>query len=350
MASRASLPAKRGRKSHDDWAELPENELLEVRLRDLGLTLKGTWLEAQLCQLNGELKARGIRVQPHGWLSDEWFSPHVSPGVAFPFYLAHPRLMRLERKMMHEVEGGTQRECMRLLRHEAGHVVQRAYALHRRRKWLRLFGRSARPYPVAYRPNPASRKHVQYLRRWYAQCHPDEDFAETFAVWLSPRSNWRERYQGWPALKKLEYVDELMAEIAGVRPALTRRVEVDPLHALRGTLASHYRDKIARYAIDAPTFFDRDLKRIFSEDGEGPSAAAFIRRNRIVVRNSVAKWSGEYPVALDAAFGDMMHRCRVLQLRASGSARKMRLDLTALMSTKAVVTLYGSSRRQSFAV
>ncbi len=349
MTSR--VPAtKRKRARHPEWADLPDDELLDVRLKDLGLTVSGTWLQDCLDDLNRELRARGITVQPHAWLSDEWFSPHASPGIAFPFYLAHPRLMRLERRMMREVEGGTKRECMRLLRHEAGHVVHRAYALHRRKRWTDLFGRSARPYPTHYRPNPASKNYVQHLRRWYAQCHPDEDFAETFAVWLTPRNNWRKRYADWPALKKLSYVDELMHDVAGDRPVLTRRLEDDPLHKLPGTLGDHYEQKLARYAVDAPHILDRELRRIFTQDGGGAPAASFIRRNRAVIRSSVAKWSGEYPVALDHAFDDMIDRTRALRLRAHGSERKMRLDLTALMATKAVLSLYGASRRQSFAV
>ena len=30
----------------------------------------------------------------------------------------------------------------------------------------------------------------------YAASHPEEDFAETFAVWLTPRSNWRQSFPG----------------------------------------------------------------------------------------------------------------------------------------------------------
>ncbi len=159
-------------------------------------------------------------MRPHAWISSEWFSSDDTPGIAIPFYLAHPRLMRLERKMIIDVEGGTVPECMRILRHEAGHVVQHAYQLQRHRRWQQLFGPSSTRYPRYYRPNPASKNYVQHLRLWYAQSHPDEDFAETFAVWLTPRSNWRRRYEGWPALKKLQYVDELMEEIAGQRPLL----------------------------------------------------------------------------------------------------------------------------------
>jgi hypothetical protein len=306
-----------------------------------------------LRELNGELRERGLAIKVHGWISDEWFSPPETPGIAFPFYLAHPRLMRLERKMMLEVEGGTRRECMRLLRHEAGHVVEYGFGLHRRRRWQKLFGRAGAPYPEHYHADPTSKHYVQYLRRWYAQCHPDEDFAETFAVWLSPRSNWRKRYAGWPALEKLDYVDALMQEIAGEKPAPQKRFEVDPMHTLKGTLGQHYKRKRERYAIDTPTVFDRDLRRIFSAEprhARAPHASSLIRRNRAQIIRSVAKWTGEYPLAIDAAIDDMIDRCRALKLRAPVGEPQVRLELTAMLSSKAVYTHYSSSRRHWFAV
>ncbi len=210
------------------WTSLSDDELLDVRIKDLKVTVEGTWLENCLHTLHAELDSHDIRARPHAWISSEWFSPENTPGIAIPFYLAHPRLMRLEKKFILDVEGGTWSECMRILRHEAGHVITHAYQLHRRRRWQQLFGPSSKRYPRYYRPNPASRHHVQHLRLWYAQSHPDEDFAETFAVWLRPRSHWRSRYAGWPALKKLDYVDELMKDIAGKRPVLTHREKVEP--------------------------------------------------------------------------------------------------------------------------
>ena len=226
--------------------------------------------------LHEELEERGIRLRPHAWISSEWFSPDNTPGIAIPFYLAHPRLMKLEKKMMLDVEGGTWSECMAILRHEAGHTVQHAYQLHRRRRWQQLFGPSSKHYPLYYRPNPASRRYVQHLRLWYAQSHPDEDFAETFAVWLRPRSNWRTRYAGWPALKKLEYVDELMDEIAGKRPLLTSRERVDPLHELSETLGNHYQKKQAFYAFE-PTedLRPRSLPAVFRRSKASPGATGF---------------------------------------------------------------------------
>jgi hypothetical protein len=181
---------------------------------------------------------------------------------------------------------------MRILRHEAGHVLQHSYALHRHPRWRRLFGRSSTRYPNYYRPDPASRNFVQHLRLWYAQSHPDEDFAETFAVWLTPRSNWRKRYEGWPALKKLQYVDELMAELANRKPVLSRRKEVEPLRALRTTLGEHYQKKLEHYSVDAPRAYDRDLLRIFSNNPRhrhSPPAAAFIRHHRGDIRRLVSR-------------------------------------------------------------
>jgi hypothetical protein len=346
--SRATRPKE------PQWAALSDGELLGVRLKDLKLKLQGTWLDACLEDLNNELKSHGLNVGVHGWLSDEWFSPPETPGVAFPFYLAHQRLMRLERKMMLEVEGGTRRDCMRILRHEAGHVVQHAYGLHRLKRWQTLFGSATEPYPASYRANPASKRYVQYLPRWYAQCHPDEDFAETFAVWLTPRFNWKKRYADWPALKKLHFVDTVMDELDGARPAAVKRTQVDPVSTLNMTLGEHYEAKRKRYAVDTPTVFDRDLKRIFvreTTNQRAPLAAAVIKKNRAKIIRTVARESGEYPVALDAALNDMIARTRALNLRAPRSNQATRLEISAMLTSKAVYSHYASSsRRHWFAV
>ena len=334
------------------WSYLPDDELLQMRLKDLNLTIDGTWLQGCVKMLNGELKRRGL-VQAHAWLSDEWFSPDTTPGIAIPFYLAHPRLARLERKMFKDVEGGTQRQCMQILRHEAGHIVQHAYALHRRRKWQEMFGRSSTPYPESYRPNPNSRNFVQHLPRWYAQSHPDEDFAETFAIWLTPRINWRQRYAEWPgALAKLEYVDRLMGEIAGARSGLTRRLEVDPAHRLNRTLAEHYEQKLAWYAVDTDTRYDRDLQRIFSSDprhAHRPTASSFIRSNRTRIREAAWRISGAYQLALDNTIDLLASRARALKLRTAGRDYEIRKAMVRLLNNKVAHQLH-TSRRQWFAV
>lgn len=350
MPSRTSN--SRGRRKNG-WATLPDEELLRLRLKDLRVSIDGTWLEDQLDQLHDELAHRDLRLRPHAWVSDEWFSPKNTPGIAIPFYLTHPRLMRLERKMILEVEGGNERECQRILRHEAGHAVQNAYQLQRRRRWQELFGTSSTRYPKFYRPNPASKNHVHHLRYWYAQSHPDEDFAETFAVWLRPRYDWRKRYAGWPALRKLEYVDELMAEIAGQRPTLTHRAKVDPLSQLTHTLAEHYLKKKKHYTSETPRHYDRELHRIFSAEPRHrhhPAASTFLRQNRARIRQMVAKWTEEYQLTLDHVLDDMIDRCRELRLRAVGSKQRLMTDFTLLLTAMTVHSLYSPSHRKWIAL
>ena len=158
------------------------------------------------------------RFRPYVWLSTDWFTPDGLSGFAIPFFLAHPRLARLEGRHMLEVEGGGHDWCMKLLRHETAHAIDNAYRLRRRKRWREVFGRASEKYAEAYLPRPLSREYVLNLDDWYSQSHPLEDFAETFSVWLQPRSQWRRRYADWPALKKLEYVDELMERIGADPP------------------------------------------------------------------------------------------------------------------------------------
>ena len=325
------------------WSRLKQERLLDVRLRDLGVRLEGTWVEDCVKELWLELEERGIDFHPHVWLSNEFFSPGGVPGFAVPFYLTHPRLLRLERSMMLEVEGGTYDECLRILRHECGHALQHAYELHRRRLWRQHFGSSAKPYPKVYSPNPASRRFVQHLRLYYAQSHPDEDFAETFAVWLQPRHHWRRRYAGWPALKKLEYVDDLMEELKTLRPRVRTREQVDPLSSLRKTLREHYVEKRSQYAVRFPDTYDRDLLRIFSADPRHKGkerASAFLRRHRAEIRRTVARWTGGYEFTIDQVLRDVIGRARELRLRAAASERRLLLDSAGMLAVRTVHFLY----------
>ena len=320
------------------WEKCTNQELLDWRICDLGLELKGTPLEAPIGRLYNELAARNLRVKPHCWLSEEWFSPEAIPGIAIPFYLAHPRLKRLERSQILEVEGGTNAECLRLLRHESGHALQHAFRLHRRKKWRELFGSSTEPYPDYYRPNPGSRRYVVHLPHWYAQSHPDEDFAETFAVWLTPGSRWRRKYMGWPALQKLRYVDQLMHELAGQSPPVRSRAKPDPVHRIKTTLGDHYRTKRERYRVLASRAYDQDLLRFFTPIEEStnrsPSAAAFLRSHRTEIRRMVARSTGKHELALDTVLGEMIARSRELKLRAVGRQHTLVIDFAILLAAR----------------
>ena len=335
-------------KARTEWEQLPREQLLDVRIRDLRLTLDGTWVADCVARLHDELATRGIALRPHCWLADEWFSPQNVPGIGIPFYLVHPRLVRLERSMMQEAEGASKTECMQILRHEAGHAVQHGYRLHRRSTYQRLFGRSTTKYPTSYRPKPASRHFVQHLRAYYAQAHPDEDFAETFAVWLQPRTRWRKRYDGWGALRKLEYVDALMTELENTRPPVRSRERVAPVSQLTATLREHYAAKRDFYAVDAPGAYDRELSHIFSSSSRhsaGELASRFIVRHAKEIRTLVSRWTSESEFTIDQLLREMIGRSRALKLRVPGPDKAVLLDFAGMLAVRSVHFLY--RRRES---
>jgi len=343
-----SRPSARPTAPPADWAELPDEALLDLRLCDLPVTIAGSWLEDRVAALDAELAARGLTFRPHYWLSAEWFSPDGVPGVAIPFYLAHPRLMKLERAQMLEVEGGTPDWCLKILRHEAGHAFDNAYDLRRRRRRVRLFGSPSTPYPDFYLPRPYSKSFVLHLDSGYAQSHPDEDFAETFAVWLNPDGDWRRRYADWKALTKLEYMDDLMQEIAGQKPVVRSRRLVEPLDRLRTTLRKHYARRREHYGIEYPRFYDRDLRRLFSSDPayrKNPTAARVIGQIRRDVRRLVAEWTGSYQYTIDRVIEDMTARARELQLRLRHPLDRTKLDFTILVTVQTMNYLHSGRHR-----
>ena len=302
------------------WAGYADEELLDLRFADLEIESPGILVETCLERAFTELGQRGIRFRPRVWVSDEWFSPDGIGGFAVPFYLTHPRLRRLEKKMMYAVEGGTRRECLKLVRHETAHALQHAYRLERRRDWQRTFGRSSRRYPDRYRPNPASRDYVHHLQDWYAQCHPDEDFAETFSVWLPPRSRWRDSYTGWPALGKLEYVDRLMGEVSPRPVPRVSRRAIDPVHRLQTTLREHYDERRERFGVNRTSSLDAPLRSFFKDDspaGGRQGGAALLRRVRPRVEAGVAPRSVEAEYALAMVYDDLIGRSEVLALKTA---------------------------------
>lgn len=296
-----------------------------MRFCDLKLTLRNPTVERALDNVYRELRRRGLRIRPHVWLSVEWFSPDGVPGIAIPFYMAHPRLMRLERHMMGEVEGGNASWLMRILRHEVGHALDNAFRLRRRKGWRKIFGKASRPYPDEYRVRPTSRNFVLHLGHWYAQSHPTEDFAETFAVWMQPKARWRREYQGWPALAKLEYVDSLMNQIRGERPLVDNKYYVEPLSENTRTLAEHYRRKLARYEFDTPDAYDLRLKRVFGKRSKGRRrlrASTFVRECRPQLERLLLRRSRLYPYLVHHVMRTVTQRCRELDLVVDTSKRE----------------------------
>jgi hypothetical protein len=335
-------------KKKPDLNRMSDEQLLDMRMCDLQLSIRDTPLEKRTKQLNEELAHRGLRFKPHYWLSEDWFSPDHIPGIAIPFYLAHPRLIRLERKQLLEVEGGTKDWCMKILRHEAGHAIDTAYRLRSRANYRKTFGKPSRTYPEYYQPTPSSRDFVLHLEMWYAQAHPLEDFAETFAVWLRPGSRWRTRYRDWPAISKLQVVDTFMSSIDGKKPAVTSRATIEPISRIRKTLRTHYQRKREHYEVDYPSIYDTDLRKLFSSDpnhNRNTTAAAFLNRIRGELRRSVARWTGEYSYTIDQVIQEMIERCRELKLRVGASPEETKRDAMILVAVRTTNFLHEGRHR-----
>lgn len=314
------------------WADYDDEALLELRFRSLRLRLHNSLVWPDVEQLYTELQRRGIRFRPRVWISTEWFSPDGIPGFAVPFYLAHPRLRQLERNIMGEVEGGNRKWRMRILRHETGHAIDNAYALRRRRDWREMFGRASTPYPDDYSPRPSSRRHVLHLGHWYAQSHPTEDFAETFAVWMQPRARWRRDYAEWPALRKLEFTDRVMDEIASCRPKRHDTSVIEPLSDVDQTLGDHYRLKKARYG-GIERRYDPWIMRVFIARARRPRAIAasrFLREIEPQLRRLLERRARLHPYYVDHAIATVIRRARQLDLVLRSPRREAKRPVVRL--------------------
>jgi hypothetical protein len=235
---------------------------------------------------------------------------------------------------------------MRILRHETGHALDNAFRIHSRPHWKELFGSFSAPYPTWYQPEPSSRDYVLNLNAWYAQAHPAEDFAETFAVWLRPGWRWRREYFGWRALEKIEYVNALMASLVGKKPPNNQKRIVEPLRELDTTLREHYRRTRAFYTIDWPIEYDINLFRMFSADTRfisKPSAAGFLRRLRTKLRILVAQATGMHRYTVDHILQHMIDRCRQLRLHLAMPeplARQMTIAVLTMLTMQVALIGY----------
>ena len=331
------MTASDSRSADPAWAGLNDEELLTWRICDLKLRLPHTDIQPRIDRLYQELEEKGVHFRPPCYLTREWLVPDKEPTIGIPFALAHPRLRQLEKRMMLEAEGESEKHFMQLIRHEAGHAVNYAYKLYRKSRWRELFGPFSAPYnPHSYAIRPYSRQFVTHLKGNYAQAHPDEDFAETFAVWLTPGLDWRKRYKGWGALPKLEYVDHLMSRIDFSKPVVARGVKHWEARKLRSTLTSYYKWKRKEFAEGYPGYYDPDLKRIFAADPtEGSELASkFFRRNRKTLIQTVCRWTRAPRYTVDSLIRRLNGRVSEIPLHRTRNEADCLMDLTALLTTQ----------------
>lgn len=333
-----------------DWVNLSDDELLERRISHLGLKIEGTEVYPLVQQLYDELSSKGLSFHPPCHVGDEWFVPVGIPAIFIPFYLVHDRLRKLERKIILEVEGENPDWFMKLMRHEAAHAYSYAYQLYKKKKWQQTFGLASTEETEFYRPRPYSRSYVVHLDDWYGQSHPDEDFAETFATWLTPGLEWRERYKGWKALEKLEYVDQLMCSIAGKPPVHQPEYKVADYDFLNVKLKVFYARKRKLYEDSYPDFYDNDLKQLFSAGpaAEGSvKASTYLRQRRRQAMNAVCAWTNERKYRVNKLLSRLIDRCDQLGLYIKVDDAQQNLQLSAYLTTLVMNYLYTGKFKRS---
>jgi hypothetical protein len=327
------MPEFREETPRETW-ESEKLAVLSKKIDELQLKIEGTPLETALNKLHAELEEKGLKYRPKAYLSDEWGCPEGVPVIGIPFYLADERLKRLEDEFSEDLEDD--KLTMMYLRHEAGHVFNYAYKLYQTEEWHQVFGPYTRPYVEDYQANPFSKKFVKHIPGWYAQKHPDEDFAETFAVWMTPGVDWREKYKGHGALKKLEYVERTMQDLAKKPPLLD--VTDLPADELGYTLKEHYerRDELSGAAAQIAGYADGDLRELFAAPKAGASAAAWAEAKHASIVRNVAYWTGARQPLVLAATKHLILRLKEMELAvAPGKEEETLVRFTAFLTTLA---------------
>ncbi len=314
-------------------------ELLGKRISQLGLKLEGSPVERFVHQLQRELERKGLhRFHPVCYLTDEWGCPDGQPVIGIPFYLADPQLARLEREM-NDLED--EREIMMYMRHEAGHAFNYAYRLFATPEWRKMFGPYNRRYRDHYRPVPFSRKHVRHIAGWYAQKHPDEDFAETFAVWLTPGSNWRRKYKAWPAMRKLRYVDRVTRLVREQDPIVSSGDFDVTVEDLKVTVEQYYRRLTRQNGAAINVALESDLTDLFIARGRRRKgirpAWEMVEENRLPLTDKITYWTGVKRPLVRALIERIVRNCRELDLYVDCSGESATLvELTAYGTTLAM--------------
>jgi hypothetical protein len=320
-------------------------ELLTTPVNRLGLDLKRSPLQPAIDRLLGLLRHRGIRLRPRFYLGEDWGCVAGTSNIEIGFYDADPLLQELNadlRGWSHEP-----RIIDYLLRHETGHAFCYMHRLYKLREFRIVFdvkGGFFDTYPATdrFKPHPWSRDFVNPNRDHYAQKHPDEDFAETFGVWLEPRSVWRRTYRNKKkALEKLELVTRLIDDYGDKPPAVEfdpKKVDA-PVEGIRGTVAEELGASLRRFRSAATGYIDPMLKRI-GRFGVPPlpagsvSLAEVVATYRSFLEDVVVRHTGMTPSQASFLLSKIQGRCRALHLYVPLPAfEKKIVDVAALASS-----------------
>lgn len=300
-------------------------ELLTTPLDRLGLDLKRSPLQPHIDRLMSLLQSRGIRLKPRFYLGEDWGCVTGTNNIEVGFYDADPLL----RELNQDIRGWSHepRVIDYLLRHETGHAFCYMHRLYKLREFRVVFdvrGKFFDTYPATdrFKPHPWSRDFVNPNRDHYAQKHPDEDFAETFGVWLEPRSVWRRAYRNKKgALLKLDFVSRLIARYGDKVPEteLDPRKVDSPVESIKATVAEQLGASLTRYRAKATGYIDPLLKRVGRYHARPLPAGAIplaeaVASYRTFIEDIVVRNARVTPSQASSLLSKIQSRTRVLHL------------------------------------
>jgi hypothetical protein len=286
-------------------------ETLNTPIHRLDVSIEGSFFAEAIRIGRQDLRRMRIsQLEPHFYLSTGYGTVAGTSSIALGFYDCNETLRQLNL----ELRGFqyTRREIVDLIRHELGHAFAYAYKLYSRKDFRKVFnvkGNYFLTYPMTdryiQRVNPYSRDFVNPSGDHYAQKHPDEDFAETFTVWIQPRSNWEREYRNYPgALRKLRFVDGLIRELRNEPPLIKQSPYLfEPLEEFRITVAQFFKLRSIRaYRHQATGYIDPDLREQFwspppvlangnRRERHFVQAVGFIRRHKRYIGSHVGRWA-----------------------------------------------------------
>ncbi|MDH5580889.1 MAG: putative zinc-binding metallopeptidase [Bdellovibrionales bacterium] len=304
------------------------NNMLHIKISDLDLCLESSWVWPHIQKLYRELEHKAIDFKPHIWVSDDWYCPDGVAGFAIPFYLLNTNLINLEKRIIGEAEGETSDWLMMLLRHETAHALDNAYHLRKNKRRQNLFGLTSKKYPLSYTPRPHDKNYVQHLDEYYAQAHPDEDWAETFAIWLNPKSNWREVYKNWPCIKKIELCDEIINKIKNKRPLCQKVIETEPFTKIDISLKNYYDDKKRRLKLLKRKKFEELLIKEISIDTKKE-----IQKEKTTIKTQLCHSLNRKEHFIDKFIEDILEICSRHKIKLKKTKRNKKISILELLKS-----------------
>lgn len=286
---------------------LSNEEILNLKISELELKLPASYKKV-ITNCHQKLNNKDIVWRPYYWFSDEWFVPDGIAGIALPFTICHPKLIKLEKEFLGHYEGEAPSHFSKLYCHEMGHAIDNAFGLRLKKRRQKIFGLSKKNYPSTYTPKPDNPNFVKHLEDFYAQAHPDEDWAETFAVWLTQKS-WRYNYRNKPALLKLEYLDFVMrSDCQSYFFKITSRKYHDYKNDHR-TIRKYLEEKKRTLGLNRKNYFSQLLKNEFQCEGK-EKAFIFLNKNRTQIISSLKSKKARNPWVIDKCLNDLKEVCK----------------------------------------